>query len=349
MNENGKRTRQQQYNYSGAMIGKLKPEGGESVQMALNSGSVPRYGKVTQPELAHWPPVYKQQFKRSMSMNHAETIAARRPSNQTKAGGDRSNGVQPGTVNGDTGKRNGEITKPHLRSLMITNENGKELRKRYIIDLRLTIGGVQRNQVWFHSGQRGREARRVILLVGLDRFVVIVRTVNPSRPTRSRVHLTTNIFQDIDDHIVKPSTSSFFMVMDENIVEVHRPDLGMHAPSRLIALTTGKAQPLSRWAMSFFTFSDKSPIRKVDSSEGFGNGLEVAAIAALLTSTNRPDSFNASKDTIPNQEISSEILYRGAPSDTPIPRAYKLLRRSNISERSWRLMYKSVNTATIEN
>ncbi|EER14348.1 hypothetical protein Pmar_PMAR018894 [Perkinsus marinus ATCC 50983] len=101
--------------------------------------------------------------------------------------------------------------------------------------------------------------------------------------------------------------------------------------------------------MSFFTFSDESPIRKVDSSDDFGTGLEVAAIAALLTSTNRPDRFNAFKDTIPNQEVSSEILYPGASLDTPIPQAYKLHRRSNISERSWRLRYKGVNTATIEN
>ncbi|EER00688.1 hypothetical protein Pmar_PMAR023899 [Perkinsus marinus ATCC 50983] len=36
MNENGKRTRQQQYNYSGAMIGKLKPEGGESYKNEID-------------------------------------------------------------------------------------------------------------------------------------------------------------------------------------------------------------------------------------------------------------------------------------------------------------------------
>ncbi|EER10576.1 hypothetical protein Pmar_PMAR013805, partial [Perkinsus marinus ATCC 50983] len=52
---------------------------------------------------------------------------------------------------------------------------------------------------------------------------------------------------------------------------------------------------------------------------------------------------------IPNQEVSSETLYPGASLDTPSPQAYKLHRRSNISERSWRLRYKGVNTATIEN
>ncbi|EER11456.1 hypothetical protein Pmar_PMAR011122 [Perkinsus marinus ATCC 50983] len=42
MNENGKRTRQQQYNYSGAMIGKLKPEERESYKNEIDG--YPRAG-----------------------------------------------------------------------------------------------------------------------------------------------------------------------------------------------------------------------------------------------------------------------------------------------------------------